>query len=69
MDLKQSKLRTVRSFLTWTPKRCRYDPSNPPNFSIYLNLLFAIACTFTVRFHQMQRSPECLNRVLLTAVE
>ena len=26
----------------WKPKSARYDPENPPKFTIYLNLLFAI---------------------------
>ncbi|KAI4123831.1 MAG: hypothetical protein LQ341_007143, partial [Variospora aurantia] len=34
--------------LSYTPKRCRYDPANPPKFSIALNLLFAFAGAFTV---------------------
>ena len=36
------------SLLTYTPKRCRYDPSKPPSFSMALNLLFGFAATFTV---------------------
>ncbi|KAL8779202.1 MAG: hypothetical protein Q9213_007048 [Squamulea squamosa] len=32
----------------YTPKRCRYDPANPPRFTIWLNLLFAFAGAFTV---------------------
>ena len=43
-----SKWRRILSILTYTPKRCRYDPSNPPAFSLPLNLLFAFAGTFTV---------------------
>ncbi|KAL8837596.1 MAG: hypothetical protein Q9170_002473 [Blastenia crenularia] len=34
--------------LFYTPKRCRYDPTNPPKFSTGLNLLFAFASAFTV---------------------
>ena len=26
--------------VTWTPKRCRWDPEDPPKFSMGLNLLF-----------------------------
>lgn len=26
--------------ITWTPKRCRWDPDNPPKFNMALNLLF-----------------------------
>jgi len=28
------------NFITWTPKRCRWDPEDPPKFSMALNLLF-----------------------------
>ncbi|KUI62359.1 Putative uncharacterized transporter YgaY [Cytospora mali] len=38
----------IGKLLTWTPKRCRYDPDSPPKFSLALNLLFALATTFTV---------------------
>ncbi|KAL9130884.1 MAG: hypothetical protein Q9217_001034 [Psora testacea] len=34
--------------ITYIPKRCRYDPDNPPGFSMGLNLLFGFAATFTV---------------------
>jgi hypothetical protein len=31
--------------LTWSPKRCRWDPENPPKFSMGLNLLFGfVSC-------------------------
>lgn len=36
------------AILSYTPKRCRYDPANPPKFSTALNLLFAFAGAFTV---------------------
>ncbi|MCJ1417288.1 hypothetical protein MMC32_003630 [Xylographa parallela] len=46
------KLRTLwvnlYSIVSYTPKRCRYDPANPPGFSMPLNLLFGFAATFTV---------------------
>jgi hypothetical protein len=29
------------AFASWTPKRCRWDPKDPPKFSMSLNLLFA----------------------------
>lgn len=32
----------VGKFLTWMPRRCRYDPDNPPKFNLALNLLFAL---------------------------
>ncbi|KAG4440001.1 hypothetical protein IFR05_004515 [Cadophora sp. M221] len=34
--------------VSWTPKRCRWDPESPPKFSMGLNLLFGFAATFTV---------------------
>lgn len=34
--------------LSYTPPQCRYDPLNPPPFSMALNLLFGFAATFTV---------------------
>ncbi|TVY46297.1 putative transporter [Lachnellula occidentalis] len=34
--------------VSWTPKRCRWDPEDPPKFSMGLNLLFGFAGTFTV---------------------
>lgn len=33
---------------TYTPRRCRYDPSQPLQFSTWLNVLFAFAGCFTV---------------------
>ena len=38
----------VRDVITYTPRRCRYHPAKPPEFSFSLNLLFAFAGTFTV---------------------
>lgn len=34
--------------VTYTPKRCRWDPVEPPKFNIWLNLLFGAAGAFTV---------------------
>ncbi|OTB10319.1 hypothetical protein K445DRAFT_70566 [Daldinia sp. EC12] len=34
--------------LNWMPQRCRYDPENPPSFTLSLNILFAFSGTFTV---------------------
>ena len=39
---------TSLRLLSYTPQRCRYDPSQPPRFSLSLNLLFGFASTFTV---------------------
>lgn len=38
----------VITIITYTPKRCRYDPDKPFIFSMPLNLLFAFAGAFTV---------------------
>ena len=43
-----ARLRRFYDKITYTPKRCRHDPSKPPAFSMPLNLLFAFAGTFTV---------------------
>ena len=34
--------------ISYTPKRCRYNPEEPFGFSMALNLLFGFAATFTV---------------------
>ncbi|KAM0721276.1 hypothetical protein Q7P37_003564 [Cladosporium fusiforme] len=34
--------------IVYTPKRCRWDPVEPPKFTIWLNLLFGAAGAFTV---------------------
>lgn len=34
--------------LFYTPKRCRWDPDNPPQFSMALNILFSVAACVTV---------------------
>ncbi|KAL8736964.1 MAG: hypothetical protein Q9181_002160 [Wetmoreana brouardii] len=38
----------ILNAISYTPKRCRYDPTSPPRFSTSLNLLFAFAGAFTV---------------------
>jgi hypothetical protein len=40
--------RKTYDILTWTPQRCRWDPSRPPKFSFSINILFAFAGGFTV---------------------
>ncbi|KAK8859241.1 MFS general substrate transporter [Apiospora arundinis] len=32
----------------WKPQRCRYDPKNPPQFTLATNILLGFAGTFTV---------------------
>ncbi|KAF2178785.1 MFS general substrate transporter [Zopfia rhizophila CBS 207.26] len=38
----------IYDIIIWTPPRCRWDPSKPPQFSVSLNILFAFAAGFTV---------------------
>lgn len=38
------------TFITWTPKRCRWDPENPPKFSMALNLLFGFVSNYLNHF-------------------
>ena len=33
--------------LNWMPERCRYDPENPPNFTLAMNILLAFVCSLT----------------------
>ncbi|KAL1303355.1 hypothetical protein AAFC00_006752 [Neodothiora populina] len=42
------KWRKAYDTLTWTPPQCRYDPAQPPQFSVGLNVLFAFSAGFTV---------------------
>ncbi|KAK0627314.1 MFS general substrate transporter [Immersiella caudata] len=49
---------------TWTPPPARYDPSNPPKFTIWLNILFSYAACFTVS--NLYYNQAVLNRIALT---
>lgn len=40
----RSALRTMRHLVFWVPPRCRYDPENPPVFTLGLNILFSLVC-------------------------
>lgn len=42
--------RRIFNILNWVPPSCRYDPENPREFTLALNLLFGFAATFTVFF-------------------
>ena len=33
-------VQTLWRIISWTPKRCRWDPESPPKFTLALNLLF-----------------------------
>lgn len=40
--------RTIQHVLLWCPARCRWDPDDPPKFSMPMNILFAFSGAFTV---------------------
>ncbi|KAB5536002.1 major facilitator superfamily transporter [Coniochaeta sp. 2T2.1] len=39
---------TIRRIWHWKPSTTRYDPDNPPEFTVWLNILFALSGAFTV---------------------
>jgi hypothetical protein len=47
-NVQNSRIRLLVSRFTYTPERVRWDPENPPQFSMGLNVLFAFAGCFTV---------------------
>jgi hypothetical protein len=36
------------TLVTWSPRRCRWDPEDPPKFGLGLNLLFAFVSCFSL---------------------
>lgn len=38
----------IYAIVSWTPPRCRWDPNNPPKFSMSMNVMFGFAGAFTV---------------------
>jgi hypothetical protein len=44
--LENRLLRRGWDIITWTPRRCRWDPMDPPQFSMALNLLFGFVSLF-----------------------
>ena len=38
-------LAKVLDILNWMPQRCRYDPENPPSFTLSMNILLAFVCS------------------------
>lgn len=55
---RRAALDRLRYVVTWAPKNCRYDPDEPPKFSLSLNLLFAL-----VRFRLVPKATH-MNGVL-----
>lgn len=48
-DVKSSSLgQKIQHVLIWCPARCRWDPANPPKFSMSMNILFAFSGAFAV---------------------
>ncbi|KAI9699888.1 MAG: hypothetical protein M1820_006950 [Bogoriella megaspora] len=45
---KHSLWKKAYEIVTWTPPRCRWNPEQPPVFSMPLNILFGFAGAFTV---------------------
>lgn len=43
----RTNLLCLISKLYWIPPRCRWDTVNPPPFTLWLNILFAVAGGFT----------------------
>lgn len=43
-----SRWRRAYGIFAWTPPRCRWNPRQPPKFSMLLNILFGFAGAFTV---------------------
>ncbi|KAK1759227.1 major facilitator superfamily domain-containing protein [Echria macrotheca] len=48
----------------WTPPPARYDPLNPPKFTIWTNILYAFAACFTVS--NLYWNQAVLNRIAAT---
>lgn len=44
----KGRTRAILGKIFWTPPWCRHDPSKPPEFSLFQNVLFAFAGAFTV---------------------
>lgn len=48
VSTKRSIWHRIYNIIFWVPPNCRWDPENPPGFSMSLNFLFAFAGAFTV---------------------
>ncbi|KAK3353243.1 major facilitator superfamily domain-containing protein [Lasiosphaeria hispida] len=55
---------TIYRIWKWTPKPARYDPKNPPKFTVWMNILFAFAGCFTVS--NLYYNQAILNRIAET---
>ncbi|KAK3292124.1 major facilitator superfamily domain-containing protein [Chaetomium fimeti] len=59
-----TKWSTLQRVWNWKPKAARYDPENPPEFTIWLNMLFGFASCFTVA--NLYYNQPILNRIAET---
>ncbi|KAH6856918.1 major facilitator superfamily domain-containing protein [Chaetomium sp. MPI-CAGE-AT-0009] len=59
-----TKWSTLRRVWKWKPKAARYDPESPPEFTIWLNILFSFASCFTVA--NLYYNQPILNRIAET---
>jgi hypothetical protein len=41
---------TVLRIVNWMPPRCRYDPKNPPEFTLAMNILLGFVCLCAIYF-------------------
>lgn len=55
------------SIISWTPKRCRWDPQNPPKFSLALNLLFAFVSFLHILHHSLSTFKVALSQEALSS--
>jgi hypothetical protein len=51
------------NLMTWTPKRCRWDPGSPPKFSLGLNLLFGFVSFHLLRVFTVYRIPSRVQKL------
>ncbi|KAK3389725.1 major facilitator superfamily domain-containing protein [Podospora didyma] len=55
------ELNTLQRAWRWKPKPARYDPENPPKFTVWMNMLFGFAACFTVS--NLYYNQAILNRI------
>jgi hypothetical protein len=38
----EGRIASILNKITWVPRRCRYDPDSPPQFSLAMNMLMGL---------------------------